>query len=78
MSKALVECFPSLIFFRIITVQVDESNPAELRLGSSAEMSPMNISHFYAGGIPAGEGILALKMAGSFHGCISNLIFNKE
>ncbi|XP_019328886.1 PREDICTED: laminin subunit alpha-1 [Aptenodytes forsteri] len=63
---------------RIITVQVDESNPAELRLGSSAEMSPMNISNFYAGGIPAGEGILGLKMAGSFHGCISNLIFNKE
>ncbi|GAB0182708.1 laminin subunit alpha-1 [Grus japonensis] len=63
---------------RIITVQVDESNPAELRLGSSAEMSHMNISNFYAGGIPAGEGILGLKMAGSFHGCISNLIFNKE
>uniref|UniRef100_A0A663M6Q6 Laminin subunit alpha-1 n=1 Tax=Athene cunicularia TaxID=194338 RepID=A0A663M6Q6_ATHCN len=63
---------------RIITVQVDESNPAELRLGSSAEMSPVNISNFYAGGIPAGEGILGLKMAGSFHGCISNLIFNKE
>uniref|UniRef100_A0A8C0ES47 Laminin subunit alpha-1 n=1 Tax=Bubo bubo TaxID=30461 RepID=A0A8C0ES47_BUBBB len=63
---------------RIITLQVDESNPAELRLGSSAEMSPMNISNFYAGGIPAGEGILGLKMAGSFHGCISNLIFNKE
>ncbi|KAJ7400530.1 hypothetical protein BTVI_104660 [Pitangus sulphuratus] len=63
---------------RIITVQVDESKPAELRLGSSAEMSPINISNFYAGGIPAGEGILGLKLAGSFHGCISNLIFNKE
>uniref|UniRef100_A0A8B9S3L0 Laminin subunit alpha-1 n=1 Tax=Apteryx owenii TaxID=8824 RepID=A0A8B9S3L0_APTOW len=63
---------------RIITVQVDESNPAELKLSSSAEMSPLNISNFYAGGIPAGEGILGLKMAGSFHGCISNLIFNKE
>uniref|UniRef100_A0A8C3PRK5 Basement membrane-specific heparan sulfate proteoglycan core protein n=1 Tax=Calidris pygmaea TaxID=425635 RepID=A0A8C3PRK5_9CHAR len=64
--------------YMVITVQVDESNPAELRLGSSAEMSPMNISNFYAGGIPAGEGILGLKMAGSFQGCISNLIFNKE
>uniref|UniRef100_A0A8C5X3Z9 Laminin subunit alpha 1 n=1 Tax=Malurus cyaneus samueli TaxID=2593467 RepID=A0A8C5X3Z9_9PASS len=63
---------------RIITVQVDESKPAELRLGSAAEMSPINISNFYAGGIPAGEGILGLKMAGFFHGCISNLIFNKE
>ncbi|NXY84481.1 LAMA1 protein, partial [Alcedo cyanopectus] len=63
---------------RIISVQVDEGNPAELRLGAAAEMSPMNISNFYAGGIPAGEGILGLKMPGSFHGCISNLIFNKE
>ncbi|KAJ7414023.1 laminin subunit alpha 1 [Willisornis vidua] len=63
---------------RIITVQVDESKPAELRLGLSAEMSPINISNFYAGGIPAGEDILGLKLAGSFCGCISNLIFNKE
>ncbi|XP_010221580.1 PREDICTED: laminin subunit alpha-1, partial [Tinamus guttatus] len=63
---------------RIITVQVDESNPAELKLSSSAEMIPLNISNFYAGGVPAGEGIFGLKMTGSFHGCISNLIFNKE
>lgn len=70
--------FSLLYLFRIITVQVDESNPSELRLGSSAEMSPMNISNFYAGGIPAGEGFFGLKMAGSFYGCISNLIFNKE
>uniref|UniRef100_A0A8B9TDP0 Laminin subunit alpha 1 n=1 Tax=Anas platyrhynchos TaxID=8839 RepID=A0A8B9TDP0_ANAPL len=63
---------------RIITVQVDESSPSELRLGSSAEMSPMNISNFYAGGLPAGESFLGLKMTGSFRGCISNLIFNKE
>uniref|UniRef100_A0A8C3R947 Laminin subunit alpha-1 n=1 Tax=Cyanoderma ruficeps TaxID=181631 RepID=A0A8C3R947_9PASS len=63
---------------RIITVQVDESKPAELRLGTAAENSPINISNFYAGGIPAGEGILGLKLAGSFQGCISNLIFNKE
>lgn len=57
---------------------MDESKPAELRLGSAAENSPINISNFYAGGIPAGEGILGIKLAGSFHGCISNLIFNKE
>uniref|UniRef100_A0A8C3N6E6 Laminin subunit alpha-1 n=1 Tax=Geospiza parvula TaxID=87175 RepID=A0A8C3N6E6_GEOPR len=59
------------IFILIITVQVDESKPAELRLGSAAENSPINISNFYAGGIPAGEGILGLKLAGSFHGCIN-------
>lgn len=70
--------FSLLYLFRIITVQVDESNPSELKLGSSAEMSPMNISNFYAGGIPAGEGFFGLKMTGSFYGCISNLIFNKE
>ncbi|EMP33411.1 Laminin subunit alpha-1 [Chelonia mydas] len=63
---------------RIITVQVDESNPAELRLGLSAEMSPMNISNFYAGGVPAGEGISGFKMTESFYGCIRNLIFNMQ
>ncbi|XP_038249040.1 laminin subunit alpha-1 [Dermochelys coriacea] len=63
---------------RMITVQVDESNPAELRLGLSAEMSPMNISNFYAGGVPAGEGISGFKMTGSFYGCIRNLIFNMQ
>ncbi|KAJ6662205.1 hypothetical protein lerEdw1_012672 [Lerista edwardsae] len=63
---------------RIVTVQVDESSPAEIRLGPLAETSPMNISHFFVGGIPAGEGIVGLKMAGSFHGCITNLIFNRE
>uniref|UniRef100_A0A8B9DL87 Laminin subunit alpha-1 n=1 Tax=Anser cygnoides TaxID=8845 RepID=A0A8B9DL87_ANSCY len=56
--------------YMIVTVQVDESTPSELRLGSSAEMSPMNISNFYAGGIPAGEGFLGLKITGSFRGCI--------
>lgn len=39
----------------------------------------MNISNFYVGGIPEGEEIVGFKMAaGSFHGCIANLIFNME
>uniref|UniRef100_A0A8C8SN99 Laminin subunit alpha-1 n=1 Tax=Pelusios castaneus TaxID=367368 RepID=A0A8C8SN99_9SAUR len=63
---------------RMITVQVDESNPAEMRLGLSAEMSPINISNFYAGGVPEGEGISGFNMTGSFYGCISNLIFNMQ
>ncbi|XP_074843522.1 laminin subunit alpha-1 isoform X4 [Carettochelys insculpta] len=63
---------------RMIMVQVDESNPAEMRLGLSAEMSPMNFSNFYAGGVPARESISAVKMTGSFYGCISNLIFNMK
>ncbi|XP_042299087.1 laminin subunit alpha-1-like isoform X2 [Sceloporus undulatus] len=63
---------------RMITVQVDESSPAEIRLGPLAETRPMNISHLFIGGIPAGEGISGLKMNDSFYGCISNLIFNME
>ncbi|XP_077208858.1 laminin subunit alpha-1 isoform X1 [Paroedura picta] len=61
---------------RMIAVQVDENSPAEIRLGPLAETSPVNISNFYIGGIPAGESILGIKMTGSFHGCIANLIFN--
>ncbi|XP_053105976.1 laminin subunit alpha-1 isoform X2 [Hemicordylus capensis] len=63
---------------RMITVQVDESSPAEIRLGPLAESSPMNLSNFFVGGIPSGEGILGLKMIGSFNGCITNLILNRE
>lgn len=62
----------------MITVQVDESSPTEIRLGPLAEARSMNISNFFIGGIPAGEGILGLKMTESFHGCIINLIFNME
>ncbi|XP_062987367.1 laminin subunit alpha-1 [Elgaria multicarinata webbii] len=63
---------------RMITVQVDESSPAGIRLGPLAETRPMNISNFFIGGVPAGEGILGLNMTGSFCGCITNLIFNTE
>uniref|UniRef100_A0A803TMG9 Laminin G domain-containing protein n=1 Tax=Anolis carolinensis TaxID=28377 RepID=A0A803TMG9_ANOCA len=63
---------------RMIMVQVDENSPAEIRLGPLAEARPMNISHLFIGGIPAGEGILGLKMTNSFYGCITNLIFNME
>nr|XP_060631057.1 laminin subunit alpha-1 [Anolis sagrei ordinatus] len=63
---------------RMIMVQVDENSPAEIRLGPLAEARPMNISHLFIGGIPAGEGILGLKTTSSFYGCITNLIFNME
>uniref|UniRef100_A0A803SWR7 Laminin G domain-containing protein n=1 Tax=Anolis carolinensis TaxID=28377 RepID=A0A803SWR7_ANOCA len=63
---------------RMIMVQVDENSPAEIRLGPLAEARPMNISHLFIGGIPAGEGILGLKMTNSFYGCITNLIFNMD
>ncbi|XP_029446888.1 laminin subunit alpha-1 [Rhinatrema bivittatum] len=64
---------------RIITVQVDDGNPTEARLGGPlAETSPMNVSNFYVGGIPSGEGVTVFKTMKSFYGCIRNLIFNKE
>ncbi|KAH0617809.1 hypothetical protein JD844_016413 [Phrynosoma platyrhinos] len=63
---------------RTITVQVDESSSAEIRLGPLAETRPINMSHLFVGGIPVGEGISGLKMNDSFYGCITNLIFNME
>uniref|UniRef100_A0A8D2L172 Laminin subunit alpha-1 n=1 Tax=Varanus komodoensis TaxID=61221 RepID=A0A8D2L172_VARKO len=63
---------------RMINIQVDEGNPAGIRLGLLAETRSLNISNFFIGGIPAGESILGLNVTGSFHGCITNLIFNKE
>ncbi|KAG8133482.1 hypothetical protein E2320_011294 [Naja naja] len=63
---------------RIISVQVDESKPEEVRLGLMAESRPINISKFFIGGIPAGESISGLLMTDSFYGCIANVIFNTE
>ncbi|XP_032149235.1 laminin subunit alpha-1 [Sapajus apella] len=63
---------------RIITVQLDENNPVEMKLSPSVESRTINVSHLYIGGIPEREGMSLLKMRGSFHGCIKNLIFNLE
>nr|XP_035961897.1 laminin subunit alpha-1 isoform X1 [Halichoerus grypus] len=63
---------------RVITVQTDEMNPVEMKLGPSAESRAINVSKLYIGGIPEGEGTSVLKMRRSFHGCIKNLIFNME
>ncbi|XP_037662104.1 laminin subunit alpha-1 isoform X2 [Choloepus didactylus] len=63
---------------RIITVQVDETNPVEMKLGPFAESRTMNVSNLYVGGIPDGEGPSLLKMRRSFHGCIRNLALNAE
>ncbi|XP_044239068.3 laminin subunit alpha-1 isoform X2 [Ursus arctos] len=63
---------------RVITVQMDEMNPVEMKLGPSAESRAINVSKLYLGGIPDGEGTSVLKMRRSFHGCIKNLIFNME
>ncbi|XP_039074653.1 laminin subunit alpha-1 isoform X2 [Hyaena hyaena] len=62
----------------IITVQLDETNPVEMKLGPSAESRTINVSNLYIGGIPEEEWTSVLKMRRSFHGCIKNLIFNME
>uniref|UniRef100_A0A2K5DHS7 Laminin subunit alpha 1 n=1 Tax=Aotus nancymaae TaxID=37293 RepID=A0A2K5DHS7_AOTNA len=63
---------------RIITVQLDENNPVEMKLSPLVESRTINVSHLYVGGIPEREGTSLLKMRRSFHGCIKNLIFNLE
>uniref|UniRef100_A0A4W2BS50 Basement membrane-specific heparan sulfate proteoglycan core protein n=1 Tax=Bos indicus x Bos taurus TaxID=30522 RepID=A0A4W2BS50_BOBOX len=63
---------------RVVTVQVDETTPVEMKLGPSAESRTINVSSLYVGGIPEGEGTPMLKMRSSFHGCIRNLVFNME
>uniref|UniRef100_A0A8C4MR81 Laminin subunit alpha-1 n=1 Tax=Equus asinus asinus TaxID=83772 RepID=A0A8C4MR81_EQUAS len=61
---------------RILSVQLDETTPVEMKLGPSAESRTINVSKLYVGGTPRGEGPAALRMRGSFHGCIRNLVFN--
>ncbi|XP_058133366.1 laminin subunit alpha-1 isoform X2 [Dasypus novemcinctus] len=63
---------------RIITVQMDETKPVEMKLSQSSENRTMNISNLYLGGIPEGKVTSLLKMRRSFHGCIRNLVFNTE
>ncbi|KAM9633189.1 laminin subunit alpha-1 [Trichechus inunguis] len=63
---------------RIITVQLDETSPVEMRLGPLADSRTINISHLYVGGVPESEVTSLLRMRRSFHGCIRNLVFNME
>ncbi|XP_067834515.1 laminin subunit alpha-1 isoform X2 [Heptranchias perlo] len=63
---------------RVMTLQIDEGNILEMRLGSSADSGPLNITRLYAGGVPTGEGAIVLKITRSFKGCIKNLVLNTE
>ncbi|XP_053570910.1 laminin subunit alpha-1 [Bombina bombina] len=64
---------------RLVSVQVDEGKPAELKLnGPAVESVSLNTSHFYVGGVPATLGVTVLKTSQSFYGCIRNIVFNKE
>lgn len=62
----------------MITVQLDENNRVEMKLGPLVESRTINMSNLYVGGIPEGEGTSLLTMRRSFHGCIKDLIFNLE
>uniref|UniRef100_A0A8D1SQ27 Basement membrane-specific heparan sulfate proteoglycan core protein n=1 Tax=Sus scrofa TaxID=9823 RepID=A0A8D1SQ27_PIG len=63
---------------RIITVQLDETTPVDMKLGPSTENRTINVSNLYIGGVPEGVEAPVLKMRSSFQGCIQNLIFNME
>ncbi|KAM5222010.1 laminin subunit alpha-1 [Ctenodactylus gundi] len=63
---------------RVIAVQLDESQPLEMKLGPSAESRTLSVAHLYVGGLPEGRGTSMVKMRRSFHGCIKNLVFNME
>ncbi|XP_075388834.1 laminin subunit alpha-1 isoform X1 [Tenrec ecaudatus] len=63
---------------RVITVQLDETSPVDIRLGTLTERRTLNISSLYIGGIPESKTASLLKMRQSFHGCIRNLVFNME
>uniref|UniRef100_A0A8C5LLU5 Laminin subunit alpha-1 n=1 Tax=Jaculus jaculus TaxID=51337 RepID=A0A8C5LLU5_JACJA len=63
---------------RIISVQLDDNSPVEMKLGTLADRKTINVSNLYVGGLPEGERTPMLKMRTSFHGCIKNLIFNME
>ncbi|KAM6217502.1 laminin subunit alpha-1 [Rhynchocyon petersi] len=63
---------------RLITVQLDETSPVEMRLSPLGESRTINVSKLYIGGIPESQVTPGLKMRGPFHGCIRNIIFNTE
>ncbi|XP_055466158.1 laminin subunit alpha-1 [Psammomys obesus] len=63
---------------RVITIQLDESSPVEMKLGPLAEGRTINISNLYIGGLPKDKETPMIKMRSSFHGCIKNLVFDTE
>ncbi|XP_043922451.1 laminin subunit alpha-1 [Protopterus annectens] len=71
----------SVIFVRnkrSLSVQVDEANPSDVKLGPLADANLLNFSNFYIGGVPSIDAMEILKTTQSFYGCIKNLIFDME
>lgn len=64
---------------RLVSVQVDEGKPAEVKLnGPSVDTAAINASSFFIGGVPGKMGATMLRTSQSFYGCIQNLILNME
>ncbi|XP_051046860.1 laminin subunit alpha-1 [Phodopus roborovskii] len=63
---------------RVITIQLDEGTPVEMKLGPLADRRTINISNLYIGGLPEDKGAPMLRTRASFHGCIKNLVFDAE
>ncbi|XP_021041837.1 laminin subunit alpha-1 isoform X1 [Mus caroli] len=63
---------------RVITIQLDENSPVEMKLGPLTEGKTINISNLYIGGLPEDKGTPMLKMRTSFHGCIKNVVLDTQ
>ncbi|KAM9308338.1 laminin subunit alpha-1 [Gastrophryne carolinensis] len=64
---------------RIVSVQIDEGKPAEVKMnGPSVDSSTIHASSFFIGGVPGRMGATMLRTSQSFYGCIQNLILNME
>ena len=63
---------------RVITIQLDENSPVDMKLGPLTEGKTINISNLYIGGLPEDKGTPLLRMRSSFHGCIKNVILDAQ
>ncbi|XP_052049480.1 laminin subunit alpha-1 [Apodemus sylvaticus] len=63
---------------RVITIQLDENSPVDMKLGPLTEGRTINISNLYIGGLPEDKGTPMLRMQTSFHGCIKNVVFDAQ
>lgn len=63
---------------RVITIQVDENSPVEMKLGPLTEGKTIDISNLYIGGLPEDKATPMLKMRTSFHGCIKNVVLDAQ
>lgn len=63
---------------RVITIQLDENSPIEMKLGPLTEGRTINISNLYIGGLPEDKGTPMLRMRTSFHGCIKNVVLDAQ